>query len=271
MNAHGEMIRRFTKRHIVNHWIMLVTFVGLVITGMPQKFADAAWAKGIVLIIGGVERVRFLHHVLGTIMALQLVWHALESVWLHFVRRVGMPMIPGVADVRDFVQQVKFNLGMEKQPPRMDRYGFAEKLEYLALVWGTAVMVLTGLLLLYPVRWSSLFPGEVILAAKAAHGGEAILAFLSILTWHVYFVHLRHWNTAIFTGKLDAEAYAEEHPLELARLRRGEESAARPAEAWRFVVFAVVAIVVIAGVGALYWWLRNSGATLFTVKVPGLS
>jgi formate dehydrogenase subunit gamma len=271
MSAQGERIRRFTKRHIINHWLMLVTFFGLVITGMPQKFADAAWAKGIVLIIGGVERVRFTHHVLGTIMALQLVWHVLEGVWLHLVKRLEMPMVPRVSDVKDFMQQIKFNIGLEKHPPRMDRYGFAEKLEYLALVWGTAVMVLTGLLLLYPVRWSSLFPGEVILAAKAAHGGEAILAFLSILTWHVYFVHFRHWNTAIFNGLLDAEAYAEEHPAELARLRRGEEAAPRAIKAWRLAVFLAVSAATIVAVAALYWWMRNSGATLLTIKVPGLS
>ncbi len=272
MTPRAEMIRRFTARHIANHWLMLVTFVGLVVTGMPQKFASEAWAKGVVLIVGGVERVRFLHHTLGTIMALQLVWHVVEGVWLHLVRRARMPMVPTVGDVKDFVQQVKFNLGMEKQPPRMARYTFAEKLEYLALVWGTAVMVVTGLLLLYPVRWSSLVPGEVILAAKAAHGGEAILAFLSILTWHVYFVHIRHWNTAIFTGKLDAEAYAEEHPLELAELRRGDRKAesGRP-EAWRLVLFAVAAVVIIGGAVAFYWWLRSYSGGILTIKVPGLS
>jgi formate dehydrogenase subunit gamma len=270
MTARGEMIRRFTKRHIVNHWLMLVTFLGLVATGMPQKFASAGWAKGIVLIIGGVERTRFLHHMLGTIMAIQLVWHVIDSVWLYLVRRLETPMVPQLSDVRHFVQQIKFNLGIEKQPPQMGRYTFAEKLEYLALVWGTAVMVGTGLLLLYPVRWSAIFSGQVILAAKAAHGGEAILAFLSILTWHVYFVHIRHWNTAIFTGKLDAEEYAEDHPLELAKMRRGEEPAARRPEPWRLVVFAVVAVVVVGGVVALYLWMRQ-GTGLLTVKVPGLS
>jgi len=271
VNAQVEKVGRFTTRHIANHWLMLATFLGLVITGMPQKYAAAMWAKGIVLIIGGVERVRFIHHMLGTIMALQLLWHVVEGVWLHLVRRRAMPMVPWVSDVKDFVQQVKYNLGMAKQPPRMDRYTFAEKLEYLALVWGTAVMVLTGLVLLYPVRWSSLFPGEWILAAKAAHGGEAVLAFLSILTWHVYFVHVRHWNTAIFTGKLDEEAYAEEHPLELARIRRSEPPPPAPRQRWRVVLFAVVTVVLVAGVVALMVWLRGTGAGLGAFKAARFS
>jgi len=270
MSPRPERIRRFTARHIANHWVMLIGFLGLVITGMPQKFPAEMWAKGVVLILGGVERVRFIHHLLGTIMALQLVWHVAEGVWLHLVRRLDMPMIPKLADVRDFMQQIRFNVGLASEPPAMDRYGFAEKLEYLALVWGTAVMVLTGLLLLYPVRWSALFPGEWILAAKAAHGGEAILAFLSILTWHVYFVHIRHWNTAIFNGKLDVEAYAEEHPLELRRLRRGEQATPAAIQGWRVAVFALLTVTMAAGVVALLYWLRSPAGHIWTIQVPGL-
>jgi len=260
-----ERLRRFTRRHILNHWVMIVSFIGLVVTGMPQKFADQAWAKGIVMILGGVERVRWIHHFLGTIMALQLVWHVIEALWLHVVRRLPMPMIPKLKDVKDFRDQVRFNLGVGDQPPAMGRYTFAEKLEYLALVWGTVLMVATGLMLLYPVRFSTLVPGEFILAAKAAHGGEAILAFLSIVTWHAYFVHFRHWNTAIFTGSLDEHAYAEEHPLELAELRRGEAPAPMPVRPVRLAAFAIAALVTIAAVAALMLWLGAIAPVIETV------
>ncbi len=268
MSPHVEMIRRFDRRHVINHLIMLVCFFGLVATGMPQKYPAETWAKAIVLLIGGVERVRVLHHLLGTAMALQLVWHALEAVWVHFVRRRAMPMVPVLDDMRNFIQQVKFNLGLEPRPPRMDRYGFAEKLEYLALVWGTVVMVATGLLLLYPVRWTVYLPGEVVLAAKAAHGGEAVLAFLSILTWHFYFVHVRHWNTSMFTGKLDAEAYADEHPLELARLRREENAKPAPVQRWRVAVFLGVSAVVIGGVVLLVAWMNGIAPSMAMFRLP---
>ncbi len=260
MNTGHEMIRRFTRRHTINHWVVLLTFLGLVLTGLPQKFPDQQWAKGVVLIIGGVSRVRWVHHLLGTIMALQLVWYALESIWVHYVRRLPMPMIPAKKDVNDFVQQVRFNLHVAPEPPRMGRYTFAEKIEFLALVWGTVLMVGTGLMLLYPVRWSSLVPGEVILAAKAAHGGEAILAFLSILTWHVYFVHIRHWNKSIFNGRLDAESYAEEHDLELEKIRAGEIPAPSPVTAPRLAGFLVVSVAVVTGVAFFYLWLRSGTA-----------
>jgi formate dehydrogenase subunit gamma len=268
MSAVPETVRRFTRRHIANHWIMIICFIGLVLTGLPQKFADQRWAKGIVLIIGGVSRVRILHHILGTIMALQLVWHFIEGLWLHFVRRLPMAMVPRLDDVKNFRDQIRFNLFVTSSAPRMDRYTFAEKIEYLALVWGTVLMVLTGLVLLYPVRWTALVPGDVILAAKAAHGGEAILAFLSILTWHVYFVHVRHWNKSIFNGVLDEEAYAEEHPLELARLRRGERPLAARLRVWRVLVFGVVASIVIALVAGLWMWLRSGPTVAGPLRTP---
>ncbi len=264
MNNDHERIQRFTLRHVLNHWVMLLTFVGLVLTGLPQKFPNQEWAKGVVLIIGGVERVRWVHHLLGTIMGLQLVWHLLEAVWLHVVRRLPMPMLPMKKDVSDFLGQVRFNLGKAPEPPRMGRYTFAEKIEYLALVWGTVLMVATGMVLLYPVAVSSLVPGEVILAAKAAHGGEAILALLSILTWHVYFVHIRHWNKAIFNRRLEAEAYAEEHPEELEAIRRGEVAVPAPPTAGRVLVFAVVCLATVAVVVALLLWLRGVGPALLT-------
>ncbi len=260
-----DRLRRFTLRHILNHWAMLVCFLGLVVTGMPQKYAAHAWAKGVVLIIGGVERVRWLHHLLGAIMALQLVWHFLEAIWIHFVRRLPMPMIPRLRDVTDFRDQVRFNLGVAARPPEMGRYTFAEKLEYLALVWGTVLMVATGLFLLYPVRWSSLISGEFILAAKAAHGGEALLALLSILTWHAYFVHVRHWNTSIFNGHLDEHAYAEEHALELAQLRRGDGPAPQRAQKRRITVFVVAVIVTVGAVLALVFWLDRSNIAIRTI------
>lgn len=259
-------IRRFTARHIINHAIMLVCFLGLVVTGMPQRYPAQTWAKAVVMLFGGVQRVRFVHHWLGTIMAFQLVWHVIDVLWLTVVRRAPLHMMPGLPDWRHFLQQVRFNLGLDSTPPRMARYGFPEKIEYLALIWGTALMVATGLVLLYPVRFSPMVGGEAILAAKAAHGGEALLAFLAILTWHAYFVHVRHWNKSMFTGYLEEEAYAEEHALELQQIRRGEAPEPAPAKLLRVMVFAVMALIIVAGTGLLLYWLGAMATSITTVS-----
>jgi len=252
-------LRRFSRWQVFQHALLVICFTGLTLTGLPQKFPETNWAKGLILLFGGVERARFLHHLLGTIMALQLLWHILELLWLHLVRRYPMTIWPKLADVRHFFQQVRFNLGLEKAPPRMDRYTFVEKIEYLALIWGTVLMVVTGLILLYPVRWSQVMTGQWIIAAKVAHGGEAILAILSILTWHSYFVHIRHFNRSMFTGFLDEETYAEEHPLELERLRRGEMPSRKPITPFRLALFLLLSGGLLTGSLILLAWLRWLG------------
>lgn len=258
----GASIRRFSRWQVLQHTVLLICFTGLAITGLPQKFPHTNWAKGLILFFGGVERARFLHHFFGTVMALHLLWHILELLWVHLVRRYPLTMLPRLKDLRDFLQQVRFNLGLAPEPPRQDRFTFAEKLEYLALIWGTVVMVLTGLILLYPVRWSSLISGEWIIAAKVAHGGEAILAVLSILTWHSYFVHIRHFNRSMFSGYLEEEVFAEEHPLELERIRRGAVPSLAPVEGSRFFLFAVLAGLLVGGSVLVFLWLRWLGPTV---------
>jgi len=66
-----------------------------------------------------------------------------------------------------------------------------------------------------------LLPGEVIPAAKAAHGGEALLAVLAIIVWHLYGVHIKRFNRSMFTGRMTEEDMLHEHPLELADIKAG--------------------------------------------------
>ncbi|MCZ7666212.1 MAG: hypothetical protein M5U34_02700 [Chloroflexi bacterium] len=60
----------------------------------------------------------------------------------------------------------------------------AKKIEYWAVIWGTAVMILTGFTLWNPIAITQFLPGQFIPAAKTAHSAEALLAVLSIVVWH---------------------------------------------------------------------------------------
>ncbi len=77
------------------------------------------------------------------------------------------------------------------RPPRYGRYNFIEKFEDWAVVWGTLVMILTGLALWFPVHSIRLFSLPVHQVFRVVHSFESTLAFLAILIWHMYKVHLR--------------------------------------------------------------------------------
>jgi len=55
---------------------------------------------------------------------------------------------------------------------------------------GSLVMVVTGLILYFPLLFTRLFPGEMIPVAQVAHSNEGLMAFLVVITWHIYNAHL---------------------------------------------------------------------------------
>jgi len=99
---------------------------------------------------------------------------------------------------------------------KYEMFGYAEKMEYWAFMWGTVVMAVSGLLL-WAQNWSlRRFPTWVLDAATAAHWYEAILATLSILVWHWYLVifdpDVYPMDLAWLTGKASADHLRETRP-----------------------------------------------------------
>jgi hypothetical protein len=122
---------------------------------------------------------------------------------------------------------------MRKQKAYYGRYSYAEKVEYLAVVWGTVIMAITGFMMWNPISTARLLPGEAIPAAKVAHGYEAVLAVLAIILWHFYHVHIKHLNKSIFTGKTTRDEMEHEHPAELAQIEAGDVAPSVPTQVLR--------------------------------------
>lgn len=212
---------RFTLPQRLEHWILFVSFTALAVTGLPQKFAGAGWAEWMIQTMGGIEMVRIIHHTAAVILILTSLYHVVAVAYKVFVLRVRWTMFPRFDDVLDALDLVRYNLGMTEHP-KFDRYSFGEKLEYWALVWGTVIMAATGFIMWNPITATLFLSGDIIPAAKAAHGAEAILAVLAIIVWHFYNVHLKEFSKAMFTGKLSQHQMAEEHALELERLKQAK-------------------------------------------------
>jgi formate dehydrogenase gamma subunit len=213
---------RFSIAQRLEHLLLVLSFTILALTGLPQKFATAGISQFIINIFGGIETTRIIHRVAATIFILEAVYHLVVLGYKLFVIRVKASMIPGTKDVKDAFQVFFYNLGIVKKHPKMGRYNFAEKVEYLAMVWGLIAMGVTGFILWNPITVANVLPGEVIPAAKAMHGLEAILAVAAILIWHFYNVHVKSFNWSMFKGGLTKEQMEEEHGEELAEIEQGK-------------------------------------------------
>lgn len=212
---------RFRLMARIEHAILAISFTVLTVTGIPQKYALESWAQWMIGAMGGIEFIRIVHRYAAILLVVGSIYHLFTSAYRFFVKRERMRMLPVKKDWQDLVQTLKHNLGFTDEAPRMGKFNFGEKVEYWAVVWGTAIMAITGFMLWNPIAATVFLPGEFIPAAKAAHGGEALLAVLSILIWHMYNVHLKHFNPSMFTGNLPQHQMEEEHALELERLEAG--------------------------------------------------
>ena len=220
--AEDHKYQRFSISYRVEHWVLTTGFALLAITGLIQVYVDSGLARWIVGVLGGVEIVRLLHRIAAFVLMLETIYHLGHLGYRLYVLRTPMSMLPGAEDVRNGIQSVRYNLGLSNKRALQGFYTFEEKLEYWAVVWGTIVMGVTGFMLWNPIATTQLLPGIAIPVAKVAHGLEATLAVLAIIVWHIYHVHLRHFNKSIFTGYLTEEEMADEHPKALADIKDGK-------------------------------------------------
>jgi formate dehydrogenase subunit gamma len=221
-HAGGESFIRFALTDRIQHALLIVSFTTLAITGLIQRFNQVSLANSLILGLGGITTVRFIHRTFALMLVLLSLYHVANLLYKTVVKRPRPTMLPTPRDVVDAWQMILYFIGKRKERPLFDRYDFRAKLEYWALVWGTLVMGITGFMMWFPIQTTTFFPGEVIPAAKAAHGAEAILAVLSVIIWHMYGAHLNAevfpMDTTMFTGKISKARLLHEHPLEYARM-----------------------------------------------------
>jgi len=198
--------------------------------------------------MGGIESVRLIHRYAAVVLLLETIYHGGAITYKVFVQRTGLTMMLGWQDVKDTLAVLAYNLGINKTHPKLPRYNFEEKMEYWAFIWGTVLMAVTGFMLWNPIATAKFLPGSFIPAAKAAHGGEALLAVLAVIVWHFYGVHLRKFNTSMFSGKLSRDSMAHDHALELEAIESGTTRPPEPAEAVarRTKLFIPIAVVISA-------------------------
>ena len=57
----GPYLWRFSPLQRTLHGLMIVSFFGLVLTGLPLHFAYAPWARALVRLVGGLEAAGLIH------------------------------------------------------------------------------------------------------------------------------------------------------------------------------------------------------------------
>lgn len=217
-------VERMNKRQRIQHFFLLTSFFALVITGFALAWPESLF--GTITFGEGVRRV--IHRVAAVVMLLVGAYHVWYMVFTKEGRQGLKDFWFRLKDARDVIGVMKYYLGLSKEHPKMGRFTYAEKAEYWALVWGTMVMGVTGLMLWFEVQVSSWLglPRWWVDVALLIHYYEAILATLAIIIWHLYAVifdpDVYPINWAWYDGKMREGQFRHEHELEWEKMQKEE-------------------------------------------------
>jgi cytochrome b subunit of formate dehydrogenase len=197
------------------HLALAASFILLAWTGFALKFPDSWVAHS----LGSDENFRrWSHRIAGVVLMLAGAYHVGYITASREGRRLVKDMFPGLQDARDAAANARRLAGLGGVKPKFGRFGYAEKMEYWAVVWGTIIMGATGLMIWFKLEVTQFVPRWVVEVATTIHYYEAILACLAIVVWHLYHVifdpDVYPLNRAAWDGRVSREWLEEEHPLD---------------------------------------------------------
>lgn len=216
-------VPRMSLHFRVQHLLLILSLLVLAATGFALMYHDNALAAAVIRLEGGVINRGLIHRAAAAILMAQLVWHAFYMLATREGRRELRELAIRGKDLREFVEAIRFNLGIGSEYPRFGKYSYKEKFQYWGATAGIFFMSVTGLMLWAETVSMRLCPKFVLDLALVIHGYQGLLAFVILLFWHLYIVHLSPssfpMNKAWITGTVSAQWLRREHPLEYERLK----------------------------------------------------
>jgi cytochrome b subunit of formate dehydrogenase len=225
---------RFVPMHRRAHAVLLISFLGLALTGLPLKYSHQEWAKQLAASIGGFESTSFWHRVFALvtftcfgIYVVRLVRqfiaaHRRGVPWLRTIFGPDSP-VPNWRDVKDLAKMLRWFVGLGRKPT-FERWGYWEKFDFWGACADVVIIGSTGLIMWFPTLFCTFLPGVTLNVAKVIHSTQALLATGFVFAIHFFSIHLRAEkfpaDMSLLVGLVSEEEFLHERPEYFERLRR---------------------------------------------------
>ena len=228
--ASERRISRFSPIHRFTHALIIVSFMGLVLTGFPLKYSHTDWAHEMTRWLGGIRFMGHAHRFFAVLTFLYAAVHVTFLAWF-FWKKCPRPRLKyllgpdstvfNLKDLKDAWAMLKWFFWLGPRP-KFDRWAYFEKFDYWGEAWGVFLIGGTGLILWFPTFFTRFMPGWVLNSAMVIHSIEALLAASVIFLVHFFNTHLRPEKFPIdmvmLTGQMTESEMKEERPAEYERL-----------------------------------------------------
>lgn len=165
----NETIHRFSYAERLCHWLVGVTFVLLLLSGLALSYPSLFW---LTAVLGGGPAARALHPIVGLVFAAGMAW--MVVLWLRemFLDRQDVAWLKAVRH---------YAAGHRDRVPEAGKYNAGQKLFYWLQAGLAVVFLVTGIFLWFPSTASA----PVLVTMRLFHYLAGLGAGLLLIP-HVY-------------------------------------------------------------------------------------
>lgn len=232
-------IIRFSRKQRVFHFTMIISLMGLAVTGLAAKHSHQEWAQTVVQTIGGFQLASVWHRVFAVVMIGCCVAYLANMVLIvNRVRKSARlrqqrvlwktllfgpdSLVPILQDVKDLFGMIRWFFGLGPKPG-FERWAYWEKFDYWAIVSIVAFIGTAGVILWMPNFFSRFLPGSSLNIAKVIHSEVSLLATASLLAIRYFNTHFRPekfpMDLSVVTGLVSEEHLIRARPRFINRMR----------------------------------------------------
>jgi len=224
---------RFQPVHRIAHTVLMISFLGLALTGLPLEYSEYGWAQLVSRALGGFSSTGLWHRIFGLLnfscLVFYIFWFGSQLIIapgpgigrLRYIFGPDSPM-PNRRDFSDFTKMLRWFVGLGPKPT-FERWTYWEKFDLWAASADIVMIGTTGLILWFPNQFCSVLPGRALNIADLIHGKLALLATGFVFAIHFFSANLRPekfpMDISILTGLVSEEELEEERPEFVQRLR----------------------------------------------------
>lgn len=190
MAERGERYLKHDLAERLLHWVMAVTVIMLILTGLYIRFPG-------ILPFDGMNSARSIHFISMYVLVFTTIAHIYHTFKLEFKNEIFCP-----SDFKGLIEIIKYYTFLSDELPRFEKYNAIQKLSYHGVWILIIIQAVTGFAMYWPdkLMWLTSNLGGVM-ALRILHNFVSYV-FICFIMVHVYMVFLAGVKTvtAMITG-----------------------------------------------------------------------